>query len=197
MASFSSALEALLNTPGMSTDSSKYKALLGGSRVASMLAPEKLRGVTADLAIVDDLLNYKGKNVDLEQISNELSENLNFTKTPNVSLRAPTNLTVVCPKGFSKQSHIGGEEFTITDARVGKKGKIILSLRPKDATNYSHAEVLLDDAKQQLNGVMETLETALPGFDDFIKGVKVLEVQKKEVAEVAVKMKDYQDFGSW
>ncbi|MEB0115445.1 hypothetical protein QN395_03015 [Undibacterium sp. RTI2.2] len=181
----------------MSTDSSKYKALLGGSRVASMLAPEKLRGVTADLAIVDDLLNYKGKNVDLEQISNELSENLNFTKTPNVSLRAPTNLTVVCPKGFSKQSHIGGEEFTITDARVGKKGKIILSLRPKDATNYSHAEVLLDDAKQQLNGVMETLETALPGFDDFIKGVKVLEVQKKEVAEVAVKMKDYQDFGSW
>lgn len=161
-----SAFTTLLNTPGMSTDSDEYKAMVRKPALSSMsprTTPAPIRGFQPNITITDELEDtYPMDITDKEALDAKLAD-LAVSLTDHFGTLASGNnlctlvgveqLTVErSGKGFSKVAHIGGEEFVPFEAYAGKRGKIIVRFTPREAAAYETMEMSADEALGKLQG---------------------------------------------
>lgn len=209
-------LARLLSNPGAKTsDSAWVKAAAIVSTHArhspeyndKSLVTERIRGREFTSVIIDEVseseyLEKLAEELELEESYEELIKAINKKFSRNKEtfmLSAPMVLTVKRAKGYSKENHIGSEDFKPLKAYLGKKGQIILTFKPVMTTNYTEMEMEETQAKQHLMGFKEF-------FNEAMSGVKVdLEDYRKTVADSKEKeaLKDrfeiYKNigFGDW
>lgn len=176
----SSPWATLLDTPGMSTDSDEFKALLTGksmpiyqpshfpSLVAGAISP--VAGVRPTFITIDDHEEDTMNNemaapsalldAELADLAQELTEHFEKTQVQSktfmqvtaCALVGPDTLTVSTSKGYRKRTHVGGEEFRPRRAYVGKRGKLLIEFAPLQADDYEHMEMSAQDALAKLSG---------------------------------------------
>ncbi|UUZ75422.1 hypothetical protein LP414_27285 [Polaromonas sp. P1(28)-13] len=200
----------------MSTDDDAYKALIRSAKAS----PKPWLGVQepprAKPTVGTDLSSIQITNTSLEALHqmditdqvaldagladlatdmtthfSKLDDGINFCTLNGVAL-----LTVERPgKGFSKVSHIGGEDFIPQSAYVGKRGKIIVRFKPKEAAAYEVMEMAADEAMTQMAGF--SLLTEMPD-GDYVTHIRLLNKEASNIREkesVKDKFVEYEAIG--
>lgn len=115
-------------------------------------------------------------------------------------LQTAESLTVRTERGYRKTPHIGGEDFAVKSAYVGKVKGIIMVFEPVMASDYKTMEMPFDECKEKLAGFDATVQRL--GLGGKIE--EITEVRRKEIqAEMAeIQAKAYDDapdigFGDW
>jgi hypothetical protein len=79
-------------------------------------------------------------------------------------LTGPETLTVkIEESGYKKRPHIGGEEFTVEDVYLGKKGDLIFVFEPISPEGYDVMEMKEADARRSLSGFNGLVDVMLRG----------------------------------
>ena len=103
--------------------------------------------------------------------------------------------------GFSKQAHIGGEDFIPSGSYVGKKGTLIFKFVSKDVANYVEMEIGEEQAYKSLSGLREYIHDITGGELERIKNeaidIAALEVERKKMESNSKAYDDEFGFGSW
>lgn len=171
---------------------------------------EKTLGKSADFIVFDEVQDIEEimakaepteeMKAELEKLAKEMQEYFQAKPTV-VSLLAPAALTVLIPtKGYSKSSHIGGEEFVPDGVYLGKKGKLIGTFKPKDAAPYKHMEMPIDDALSQLSNLFTICEdSCADGYQSRMSDIRNSAIKQREAEELVEKADVYRDigFGTW
>ena len=117
------------------------------------------------------------------------------------TLLGPGSLTVNSPKGFRKRNHIGGETFIYREARIGSLtvgARIIITLRPDFAADYSTIEMTEEEAVAQLDSFRMVAREAIgTDFVSEMKRIRTMDAVARDEAAVMTKVNDYEDFGIW
>jgi hypothetical protein len=118
---------------------------------------------------------------------------------PVMSLTGPATLTVSVPgKGYRKHPHVGGEDFTPKNVRVGAGGKLIFAFKPAAAAQYTEMEMNEVDAAAQLDSFRAFANTAVGGdFFGELRAIRQLATKAREAEEVVEKSAQYREFGTW
>lgn len=139
--------------------------------------------------------------VEMEKLAEEMEVYIASAPSVKVRLAAPEMLTVMIPgKGFSKVSHIGGEEFIPHGVYLGKRDKLIATFKPVDAVTYHHMEMPVDEAMTNLAGYDEFATNSCDGgYSLRIRDIRNNVQRAQELEQVAEKSAQYADlgFGSW
>lgn len=115
-------------------------------------------------------------------------------------LQTAESLTVKTQRGYRKTPHIGGEDFSVKDAYVGRVKGIIMVFEPVMASDYQTMEMPFDECKEKLAGFEVTVNRlGLGGKVEEITEVRRKEIQA-EIAETQAKAYDNSPdigFGDW
>lgn len=114
-------------------------------------------------------------------------------------LTSPMQLTVFRNGKFSKEAHIGAEDFEPLSAYAGKRGEIILTFKPVMTASYLHMEMSMSEAKKHLAGFREYAAENLVDCMEPIAAAKREVEQQKAAAEIEEKSETYKEmgYGSW
>ena len=108
----------------------------------------------ADLALFDDesleaLAVESAVNDAVMEINDRINSLSDIERT--FMLSGPMQLTVKkATGGFAKASHVGGEEFKLTGAYIGKRRALIYQFTPVAAAGYQLMELNETEAKRAL-----------------------------------------------
>lgn len=117
-------------------------------------------------------------------------------ETPTFTLSAPASLTVLKEdNNYSKQAHIGGEEFKAVSAYVGKRGAIICVFTPVAVERYTQMEMPYNDCVTSFRGFRShATDVGATGKLAIVTDAKKRIAQAIELEE---KSKVYADFGEF
>jgi len=177
---FAAEMAHLLLTPGYTTDKSALKER--GLEEFKMEQPTKSEEELA-----------------LEEISKKMSEAMKAT-TETFMLSAPVTLTVrKSTGGYSKQAHMGMEDFQPVSAYMGKRGKIIFVFKPVMVSDYAEMEMDEQQAFAHLNGFKDFIRERVGDLHKLQSEIKVEMAKKAEEQKLADRFETYKDigFGSW
>ena len=182
---FADALEAMMSTPGLTTDNPAMIA-----KVMNEIQQQRNEAKVNETDATKNAAQY-------EQLAAELNAVLPIDES--FELLGPESLTVFrgSEKGFGKSPHIGTEKFTIDKFYCGKKEAILVVMKPVDAVGYLHAEMPIKDAFEKLdhnffslfNGCVEG------GVADRIKSIKKSAQADKQQAAAVAQIEQYADIG--
>jgi hypothetical protein len=211
---FASALKDLMDTPGASTEDYKLndlakKALQDMDREAQQQrmeerlalhehTPESERKNMADEKIeIDDKTILEAELADLAEDMTQ-----HFAKSYDslffCTLVGPDTLTVaVDGRGFKKVAHMGQENFIPIEAYLGKKNRIIIKFKPKEAASYTSMEMAADDAVEKLDCFELLTVMPLGTYSDRVHEFKLKASKLREADKVKDRFDAYQNFGSF
>lgn len=185
---FAAELAHLLDTPGYTTDKSQLKE--------RGLEEFKMTGKKADTAIVDEADEVaKAFEEGLAAINEALQ-----TTGETFMLGSPETLTVKRNNGvYSKQAHIGSEDFKPHSAYLGKRGKIIYVFKPVMVAEYEFMEMDENAAREKLIGFKEWSKEKLAEVQMKIAETRASQALEKDKAAMAKRADDYAHlgFGEW
>lgn len=194
------AMKVLMATPGASTDDPeflKHLAKLSGIPPKETKTKEvQMKESAQDL---DDKVALEAGLADLaaDLTAHFLSAGANADGINTCSLTGPESLTVTTEgRGYSKLPHLGGEEFIPDTAYLGKRGKVIVCFKPRDAAAYSTMEMPIEEALVKLDGfsiIANDLEG--PPLMERLKGLKREESKLREQEKMKDKFVEYADIG--
>ena len=130
----------------------------------------------------------------LDLAAAEVAKRLKETEE-SFMLVSPMQLTVYRNGKFSKEAHVGSEDFKPLSAYAGKRGEIILTFKPVMATNYIHMEMSMPEAKKHLSGFREYAAENLADCMAPIQEAKEKIAEKKREAEIKEKSETYKEKG--
>lgn len=139
----------------------------------------------------------------LENLANQMSQRLAATSGQDrrVTLAGPGNMTVTGPSGYRKRNHLGGEEFTMIDVRVGSPRNgypLIFAMKPTSVADYSHMEMSQTECEANLNDWRSAVDRAAGGnFYVELEKVRTIDHAKVIEQERQRMAGDYQEFGAW
>lgn len=100
-----------------------------------------------DASIVNELMDENAVEQALKEIRATIQkENVIF------SLSGPQQLSVKRKGGYYSESHIGGEDFVLSDVYIGKRRALIYVFKPVGAASYEQMEMNETVAKRALIG---------------------------------------------
>lgn len=113
-------------------------------------------------------------------------------------LLEPMSLTVLRNEKYSKYQSIGGEDFILTGAYLGKKNDIIYTFKPTAVESYQTMEMTMSMANEKLSGFHEHVRE-LVGRDVTMEVFEIKELERKtvEVEKNADKANQYSEWGDW
>lgn len=215
--SFADAMAMLVSTPGLRSDNPVFSSAGVASTMGELrdavnkvrmdkLKAREITGVWIDEAeAIDgkvDEMDSSMKNIITDRLLNELADK--FSKAmfesdtvPVLSLTGPAPITVVTKDGFKTMPHIGGESFTPSGVRCGKKRTLIFTFKPAEAAAYREAELDLSRAEKNLSGFSDWLVETYPNFWTEFDEANRADREVMEAKIVEAKKDEYQEFGSW
>lgn len=115
---------------------------------------------------------------------------------PTFSLRAPTSLTILKEDNtYSRQAHIGGEEFVAVSAYVGKRGAIICVFTPVATERYTKMEMPFNDARENLRNFREHVTDI--GATGKLAVIAQSKARIQQAQDLEKNATVYPDFGAW
>jgi hypothetical protein len=115
-------------------------------------------------------------------------------------LAAPETLTVKRTNGaYSKQAHIGSEDFAPKSAYIGKRGKLIFVFAPVMVAEYVEMEMDENQAREKLMGFKDFLKEHLGDVQALIAEARANAATREERKSMESRSEAYKDigFGSW
>lgn len=113
-----------------------------------------------------------------------------------VTLRSPMLLTVEKKgKGYTKEAHIGQEEFIPIGAYVGKKGNIILKFKPREAAHYEFMEMTANEGLEMLEDMSYFMELPEGTYYARIADLNTAKSAIRDQVLVKDKFEQYQHLG--
>jgi hypothetical protein len=170
----------LLATPGYTTDKSALRDR--GLEEFKLQEPKK---TDEELA--------------LDELSKKMTEVMKQTEE-TFMLSSPIALTVRKSTGtYSKQAHMGMEDFQPVSAYVGKRGKMIFVFKPVMVADYAEMEMDEAQAFANLSGFKDFMREKVGDLQKLQSEIKVQMAQKAEEQALASRAETYKDlgFGSW
>lgn len=191
---FAAAAAALAKMPGYSTDDD-----LRGAKLRDAMA--------APVMIMDELIEKKEvekmaeASDELKKLVEMMNEYFTINDNPPVTLNQPASLTVKKKDGtFSKSAHIGGEEFKVVGAYLGKRGDVIITFVPYGPTPYAFMEMPIKEARTGMTGFNEVANRACDGdLGAKMKEINKAKADEKEAKANAGKSEQYAEagWGEW
>lgn len=170
----------LLMTPGYTTDKSALNER--GLKEFKMEEPKKTEEELA-----------------LDGLAQEMTKVMQAS-TETFMLAAPITLTVRKSNGgYSKQAHMGMEDFQPVSAYLGKRGKMIFVFKPVMVADYSEMEMDEQQAFANLNGFKDFMRENVGDLQKMQSEVKQNMAKKAEEEKLASRAEEYKElgFGSW
>lgn len=190
-------LAHLLKTPGYTTD----KSVMSRRPEVPRFEPKK-----EALMPKDEITRTAEGDPEAQALQEEL--NLLAEKVTQVlqdtsetfMLAAPETLTVKRTNGaYSKQAHIGSEDFAPKSAYVGKRGKLIFVFAPVMVAEYVEMEMDENQAREKLMGFKDFLKEHLGDVQALIAEARANAATREERKSMESRSEAYKDigFGSW
>ena len=195
---FAAELAHLLKTPGYTTD----KSVMTGRPEVPRLEPKKEAKMPED-KIVDRAAEGAAEQDELEQELTLLAEKITEVLTATnetFMLAAPETLTVKRSNGaYSKQAHIGSEDFAPTRAYVGKRGRMIFVFTPVMVAEYVEMEMDENQAREKLMGFKDYLKENMGDVHAMLAEARANAATREERKSLESRTETYKDigFGSW
>lgn len=135
----------------------------------------------------------------LEQLAEEITQAFSGC-SETFMLAAPMALTVKKMNGtFSKQAHVGSEDFRPVRAYLGKKGKFIYVFKPVMISEYAEMEMDETQAIANLIGMREWMGTKVGNTAKRRDELRAALLKTVEAKKLEDRYETYRDlgFGSW
>jgi hypothetical protein len=201
---FAGALDLLMKTPGASTESKEFMAELSLAEAERLINPpitnpEDTQMTDAtDATEPDEIDDELILEADLADLALDLTTYWSkLTLPPEVILAGPESLTVFHRGGFQKRPHIGGEEFIPFEAYIGKKGRVIVKFRSREAVDYDHMEMFADDALAHLHNFRNVVTTESGSYMARIANLNRKRSDLRAMEKAKDKFDEYDDFGTF
>jgi hypothetical protein len=193
---FAAELAHLLKTPGYTTDKSSMTARPEVPRFEhkkeAPMPDDKIEERTAE-GETDELQK------ELDLLAEKITEVLKATNE-TFMLAAPETLTVKRPNGaFSKQAHIGSEDFAPARAYVGKRGRMIFVFTPVMVAEYTEMEMDENQAREKLMGFKDYLKENMGDVHAMLAEARANAATRDERKSMESRSEAYKDigFGTW
>lgn len=196
-ARFAAELAHLLQTPGYTTNQSVMRERPQVARFEpkkeARMPEDKIARTAEGQAETDELQQ------ELELLAEKITEVLKAT-TETFMLAAPETLTVKRANGaYSKQAHIGSEDFAPSRAYVGKRGRMIFVFTPVMVAEYIEMEMDENQAREKLMGFKDYLKENMGDVHAMLAEARVNAAAREERKSMESRSEAYKDigFGSW
>ena len=136
---------------------------------------------------------------ELELLAEKVTEVLKASNE-TFMLSAPETLTVKRANGaFSKQAHIGSEDFAPAKAYVGKRGRMIFVFTPVMVAEYVEMEMDENQAREKLMGFKDYLKENMGDIHAMLAEARANAATREERKSLESRSEAYKDigFGSW
>lgn len=194
---FAAELAHLLKTPGYTTDKSVMTARPEVPRFEpkkeAKMPEDKITRTAEGDAESDELQK------ELELLAEKVTEVLKASNE-TFMLSAPETLTVKRANGaFSKQAHIGSEDFAPAKAYVGKRGRMIFVFTPVMVAEYVEMEMDENQAREKLMGFKDYLKENMGDIHAMLAEARANAATREERKSLESRSEAYKDigFGSW
>lgn len=191
---FAAQMAHLLNTPGYTTDKS---AMSDRPEVPDFVPIKKEEPMPEDKITAEP--ETDAPQAELELLAQKITDILKDTRE-TFMLTAPETLTVKRPNGaFSKQAHIGSEDFAPKKAYMGKRGKLIFVFEPVMVAEYTEMEMDENQAREKLMGFKDFLKENMGDVHAMLAEARANAATREERKSLESRNEAYKDigFGSW
>lgn len=191
--------EHFLSTPGARSSDAIYNMARQTGKTALTKAWNDMTQNEPDANDLDDRTALEAGLADLAADLDSHFKAFDGQSSLDVcSLVGPETLTVhVAGRGYRKEAHVGGEDFIPFEAYMGKKGKILVKFKPKQAAGYEHMEMTTDDALKSLSAFEALTMMEHGSFTERHAQLSKERSKLREQERNRNKFEDYASFGSF